>query len=70
MLLAGAIGVLLQGPVWLLGHNDVIDTDVAVSIIAVLRLGLGWVLRIGSWSAMVWLLARNATPLEPEPETA
>lgn len=70
MLLPGAIGVLLQGPIWLLGHNDVIDTDVAVSIIAVLRLGLGWVLRIGSWSAMIWLLARNATPLEPEPETA
>nr|WP_246304393.1 DUF3159 domain-containing protein [Nocardioides thalensis] len=68
MLLPGAIGVLLQGPVWLLGHNDVIDTDLAVSIIAVLRLGLGWVLRIASWSAMIWLLARNATPLEPEPE--
>lgn len=73
MLLPGAIGVLLQGPVWLLGHRDVIDTDLAVSIIAVLRLGLGWVLRIGSWSAMIWLLARNATPLEPsepEPESA
>ncbi|WP_262347391.1 DUF3159 domain-containing protein [Nocardioides dongxiaopingii] len=63
----GAIGVLLQGPVWLLGSRDVIEADTAVAIIAGLRYGLGWPLRIGSWSAMVWLLARNATPLE-QPE--
>lgn len=68
MLMPGAVGVLLQGPLWLMGHYDVIDADVAVALIAVLRTGLGWVLRIGSWSLMVWLLARNATPLEdPDP---
>ena len=68
MLVPGAVGVLLQGPVWLLGHGGTIDADTAVAVIAVLRLGLGWVLRIGSWAAMIWLLARNATPLEqPEP---
>lgn len=60
----GGIGVLLQGPVWLLGWRDVIEADTAVAIIAALRYGLGWPLRIASWSAMVWLLARNATPLE------
>ncbi|CAN5281845.1 DUF3159 domain-containing protein [soil metagenome] len=59
----GAIGVLLQGPVWLLGWRDIIEVDVAVGIIAALRYGLGWPLRIASWSAMIWLLARNATPL-------
>jgi hypothetical protein len=64
MLAPGAIGVLLQGPVWLLGHHDVIRAEVAVTIIAVLRLGLGWVLRIAAFSLMFWLLARNATPLE------
>ena len=61
----GGVGVLLQGPVWVLGSRDIIDTDTAVAIIAALRYGLGWPLRIGSWSAMVWLLARNATPIEP-----
>ncbi len=70
MLLPGAIGVLLQGPVWLLGHNGTIDADHAVVAILVLRTGLGWVLRIGSWSAMIWLLARNATPLEQASEPA
>ncbi|WP_435769224.1 DUF3159 domain-containing protein [Nocardioides sp. SYSU DS0651] len=70
MLLPGAIGVLLQGPVWLLGYSDAIDPDHAVVLILVLRSGLGWALRIASWSAMVWLLARNATPLERvEPAT-
>lgn len=71
MLMPGAVGVLLQGPVWLMGHYDVIDPDVAVAAIAILRTGLGWVLRVGSWSLMVWLLARNATPLdEAEAEPA
>lgn len=60
----GAVGVALQGPVWLLGWQDVIGTGTAVAIIAGLRYGLGWPLRIASWSAIVWLLARNATPLQ------
>ncbi|MDN5745807.1 MAG: DUF3159 domain-containing protein [Nocardioidaceae bacterium] len=63
MLLPGAIGVLLQGPVWLLGHRGVIGIDLAVILIFSLRTVLGWILRIGSWSVMVWLLGRNATPL-------
>ncbi len=72
MLLPGAIGVLIQGPIWLMGDRGVIGTDLAVVLIFALRTGLGWVLRIGSWSVMIWLLARNATPLEPdtEPEPA
>lgn len=62
----GAVGVLLQGPVWFLGWRDIIDPDVAVGVIAFLRYGLGWPLRIASWSTMIWLLARNSTPLEAE----
>lgn len=64
LLLPGAVGVALQGPVWLLGWSGSIDQDTAVAVIAALRYGLGWPLRIASWSAMFWLLARNATPLE------
>lgn len=66
-LLPGAIGVLLQGPVWLLGWSDTIDVDLAVLLLGVLRLGLGWPLRIGAWSVMIWLLARDATPIEDAP---
>lgn len=64
LLLPGAVGVLLQGPVWLMGHYDTISPDRAVLVIVVLRMGLGWVIRIGSFATMIWLLARNATPLE------
>ena len=67
-LMPGAVGVLLQGPVWLLGWSGTIDKDTAVLIVSVLRLGLGWALRIASWSLIVWLLARNATP--PHGESA
>ncbi|QYJ04816.1 DUF3159 domain-containing protein [Nocardioides panacisoli] len=63
----GAIGVLLQGPVWLLGYGGTIDAETAVLVIVILRMGLGWVIRIASFATMIWLLARNATPLEPEP---
>ncbi|MEQ6902036.1 DUF3159 domain-containing protein [Nocardioides sp. YIM 152588] len=63
MLAPGAIGVLVQGPIWLLGHYGAIEAELAVLLITILRTGLGWVLRIGSWSLMIWLLARNATPL-------
>jgi hypothetical protein len=66
-LLPGAIGVLLQGPVWLLGWSDAIDVDLAVLLLGILRLGLGWPLRIGAWAAMIWLLARDATPIEDQP---
>lgn len=65
-LLPGAIGVLLQGPVWLLGWSDTIDVDLAVLLLGVLRLGLGWPLRIAAWGAMIWLLARDATPIEDD----
>jgi hypothetical protein len=65
LMVPGAVGVLLQGPVWLMGHSGAMDPDLAVVVIVVLRMGLGWALRIGAFATMIWLLARNATPLEP-----
>ncbi|WP_372735297.1 DUF3159 domain-containing protein [Nocardioides sp.] len=67
MLLPGAVGAAIQGPIWLLGWSGALDVDTAVLLIGVLRLGLGWVLRIASWATMIWLLARNATPIESVP---
>ena len=74
LLAPGAIGVTLQGPIWVLGWSGSMDADTAVLIIAILRLGLGWALRIASFLTVIWLLARNATPIDPaartEPEPA
>ena len=38
-----------------------VDTDMIIPkqfLKTILRTGLGWVLRVGSWSLMIWLLAR------------
>ncbi|MBF4160976.1 DUF3159 domain-containing protein [Nocardioides sp. CBS4Y-1] len=61
----GAINVCLQAPVWILGHSGALDKDVAIAILGVLRVGVGWAVRAVSWSVMVWVLARDATPIEP-----
>lgn len=66
----GAFGVVIQGPIWLLGWYGAIDKDLAILLLGILRTGLGWMLRIACYGAMIWLLARNHTPLEPESEAA
>lgn len=60
----GGILVLLEGPVWLLGWSGAMSVDAAVLILGILRMGVGWPLRLAGWGAMVWLLARNATPVQ------
>ncbi len=63
-LLPGAVGAGLQGPVWLAGWWGLIEIELAVLLLGVLRVGLGWPLRILSWSSMIWVLTRDRTPLE------
>jgi hypothetical protein len=31
---------------------------------------MGWPLQIAALAGMAWLLGRNSTPVQPEPETA
>ena len=64
LVLPGVIGVLLQGPVWLLGHSGTIGTGKAVAILAALRIGLAWPLRVACWSTAFWVLGRNHTPID------
>ncbi len=59
----GAILVLLEGPVWALGRTGAMSADAAVLVLGILRLGVGWPLRAIGWGGMVWLLARDATPI-------
>ena len=62
--LPGMIGVLLQGPVWLLGWSGGVGAGTAVVLLSALRFGLGWPLRIAAFGGMTWLLACNRTPIE------
>lgn len=60
----GAILALVEGIVILLGYGGVMHKDAAVLVLGIIRLGVGWPLRLLAWGGMVWMLARNATPLE------
>ena len=42
----------------------------AVALLGVLKIGLGWPLQLAALGAMVWVLGRNQTPIEPPPEPA
>ena len=43
-------------------------TDTAVALLGILKIGLGWPLQLAALGAMVWVLGRNQTPIEPPPE--
>jgi hypothetical protein len=53
----------LQAPVYLGGRSGSIDPDTAVALLGVMKIGLGWPLQLAALGAMVWLLARNHTPV-------
>lgn len=64
-----AVRVVVQGPIYLAGRNGWWSTDSAVAALGVAKLAMGWPLQVAALAAMVWLLARNHTPIEPgEPE--
>ena len=58
------VRVLLQAPIWLAGSSGSMDADTAVALLGVLKIVLGWPLQLAALAAMVWLLARNHTPME------
>ena len=62
--------VLVQGPIWLAAHTGRIEADTAVALLGILKIGLGWPLQLAALGAMVWVLGRNQTPIEPPPEPA
>ena len=59
------VRVLVQGPIWLAAHAGSLDTDTAIAMLGTLKIIMGWPLQLATLAGMVWLLARNSTPLEP-----
>ncbi len=66
LVLPCAMRVLVQGPMYLAGHNGWWNTDTAVAALGAAKLAMGWPLQVLALAAMVWLLARNHTPLTSE----
>ena len=61
--------VAVQAPVWLGAKSGAIDPDAAVAILGVAKVVMGWPLQLAALALMVWLLARNSTPVQGEPAT-
>ena len=59
------VRVAVQAPLWLAAHGGALDTDTAVAILGVAKIVMGWPLQLAALGAMVWLLARNRTPVSP-----
>lgn len=63
LVLPCVVRALVQGPIWLAGHEGAIDPQTAVALLGVLKIALGWPLQIAALAAMAWLLGRNHTPV-------
>ena len=61
--------VAVQLPIYLAGQAAD-DASPMVAALGVSKVVMGWPLQIAALAGMAWLLGRNSTPVEPEPETA
>lgn len=56
--------VLVQGPLYLAGHEHWMASDVAVSALGVAKLAMGWPLQVAAFAGMAVLLGRSQTPMD------
>jgi hypothetical protein len=56
----------VQAPIWLAGSAGTMDPDTAVAALGVLKIVMGWPLQLAALGSMVWLLARDRTPVDPD----
>jgi uncharacterized protein DUF3159 len=61
--------VAVQLPIYLAGQAAD-DASPMVAALGVSKVVMGWPLQIAALAGMAWLLSRNSTPVEPEPEAA
>lgn len=54
--------VAVQAPVWLAGRAAE-DTDPWLTALGVAKVAMGWPLQVAALTAMLWVLARNRTPV-------
>lgn len=64
------VRVAVQAPIWLAASAGSFDPDTAIAILGISKIVLGWPLQLAALGAMVWLLSRNRTPVEPGPTPA
>jgi hypothetical protein len=60
--------VLVQVPIYVAGRTGSMDPSAAVAGLGVAKLAMGWPLQLAALAVMVWLLARDATPVLADQE--
>lgn len=61
--------VAVQLPIYFAGKAAA-DASPMVAALGVSKVAMGWPLQIAALAGMAWLLGRDRTPVEPEPEAA
>ncbi len=64
LLLPCLVRVSVQLPLYLAGKESITDPNAIVAALGISKIVLGWPLQIAALAAMVWLLARDHTPVE------
>jgi hypothetical protein len=59
------IRVAVQGPLYLAGRGAE-EADAMIAALGVSKIVMGWPLQVAALAGMVWLLARNRTPVEDD----
>ena len=59
--------VAVQAPVWLAGRAAA-DVDPWLTALGVAKVAMGWPLQVAALAAMLWVLARDHTPVAGPPE--
>ena len=62
LVLPCALRVAVQGPIYLAGRAAE-DADPYVTALGIAKVAMGWPVQVAALAAMVWLLARNRTPV-------
>lgn len=60
------VRVVVQLPLYAAGRSGAMDPDLAVGVLGFSKILMGWPLQLAALAAMVWLLARDRTPIRAE----
>jgi hypothetical protein len=62
--------VAVQAPLYLAGRSGSLDPGRVIAVLGFSKILMGWPLQLAALGAMVWLLARDHTPVaQPQRET-
>lgn len=61
------IRVAVQLPLYLAGTSGAMEPEAAVAVLGFSKVIMGWPLQLAALGTMVWMLARNRTPLDEVP---